>query len=172
MFTIRQAGKDEDGAAWLQASFNAHMGWSKPPGYFAALLGRQARGEVSLLLALNESAYLGHCIVVWRSAYPGFRERGIPETKDLNVRPEFRRRGIGSALLDEAERLIAVRSDLAGIGFGLYADYGAAQRLYIKRGYMPDGRGLHYGANPAVAGETYRVDDDLALYLVKQLGKI
>ena len=167
MFTIRQAKEDE--APWLQASFDNRMGWSKPPGYFAALLNRQARGEVSLLLALDESAYLGHCNVVWRSAYPGFRERDIPETQDLNVHPDFRRRGIGSALLDEAERLIATRSDLAGIGFGLYADYGAAQRLYIKRGYVPDGRGLHYGAHPVIAGETYRVDDDLLLYLVKRL---
>ena len=35
----------------------------------------------------------------------------------------------------------AGRSPLAGIGFGLYADYGAAQRLYVKCGYLPDGRG-------------------------------
>ena len=42
----------------------------------------------------------------------------------------------------------AQRSDHAGIGFGLYADYGAAQRLYIKRGYIPDGRGAHYGTSP------------------------
>ncbi len=145
------------------------MGWTKPPGYFAAALERQAQGHLALLLALEESAYLGHCKVVWRSAYPGFRDRGTPEIQDLNVRPDYRRRGIGSALLDAAERRIAERSDFAGIGFGLYADYGAAQRLYIKRGYLPDGRGLHYGSNPAVAGETYRVDDDLVLYLVKML---
>ena len=167
MFTIRQAENDQ--ADWLQASFDTYMGWEKPAGYFAALLARQARGELGLLLALSESTYLGHCSLVWRSAYPGFRDRGIPETQDLNVRPDFRRRGIGSALLDEAERRIAERSDFAGIGFGLYADYGAAQRLYVKRGYVPDGRGLHYGVNPAVAGETYRVDDDLVLYLVKIL---
>lgn len=29
------------------------------------------------------------------------------------------------------------------MGFGLYADLDAAQRLYIKRGYLPDGRGLY-----------------------------
>ena len=170
MFTIRQAGNGE--ADWLQASFDERMGWTKPPGYFATLLERQARDEVTLLLALHESSYLGHCNVVWRSAYAGFRDRSIPETQDLNVRPDFRRRGIGSALLDEAEQRIAERSEFAGIGFGLYADYGAAQRLYIKRGYVPDGRGLHYGAHPVVAGETYRVDDDLVLYLVKQLGNL
>lgn len=167
MVTIRQSTNSE--AAWLQAGFDAHMGWAKPTGYFADVLGEQAKGETILLVVLAESAYLGHCKVVWRSAYPGFRDSDIPEIQDLNVRPDYRRRGIGSALLDNAERRIAQRSDFAGIGFGLYADYGAAQRLYIKRGYVPDGRGLHYRTNPVVAGETYRVDDDLVMYLVKRL---
>ena len=87
----------------------------------------------------------------------------------MNVRPDYRRRGNASALLDHAEQLIGARSDFAGIGFGLYADYGAAQRLYTKRGYLPDGRGAHYGGRPVIAGETYPVDDDLLLYLVKRL---
>ena len=167
MYSIREAAVDE--AAGLQSSFDEYMAWAKPPGHFAAALARQARGELLLLLALDDTAWLGHCAVVWRSAYTGFRDAGIPEIQDLNVRRDYRRRGIGSALLDEAERRIAERSDTAGIAFGLYADYGAAQRLYIKRGYMPDGRGLHYRARPVVAGETYRVDDDLLLYLVKRL---
>ncbi len=145
------------------------MAWAKPPGHFAAALDKQARDELLLLLALDGGAWLGQCAVVWRSAYPGFRDARIPEIQDLNVRRDYRRRGIGSALLEEGERRIAERSDRAGIAFGLYADYGAAQRLYIKRGYVPDGRGLHYRVNPVVAGETYRVDDNLALYLVKIL---
>lgn len=145
------------------------MGWTKPPDYFATLLDLQTQRQLVLLLALSESIYLGHCQVLWRSAYPGFRDHGIPEIKDLNVCPDHRRRGIGSALLDEAERRIVERSDVAGIGVGLYADYGAAQRLYTKRGYVPDGRGLHYGVNPVVTGETYRVDDELVLYYLKDL---
>lgn len=167
MTSIRQATSDE--SVWLQASFDSAMGWNKPPAYFAAALDRQAQGKLVLLIALDETTYLGHCKVVWRSAYSGFRDNDIAEIQDLNVRPDYRRRGVGSALLDEAEGRIAQRSDIAGIGFGLYADYGAAQRLYIKRGYVPDGRGLHYRTSPTVAGETYRVDDDLALYLTKRL---
>lgn len=167
MFSIRQARRDE--ADWLQASFDESMGWRKAPGYFASVLGAQALGQLELLLALRESIYLGHCQVVWRSGYPGFDERGIPEIQDLNVRPDCRRRGIGTSLLDEAERRIAQRSRQAGIGFGLYADYGAAQRLYIKRGYVPDGRGAYHGAELAQAGQCYRLDDNLVLYLVKRL---
>ena len=116
-----------------------------------------------------ERATVGALLATIDADYPGFRDAGIPEIQDLNVRRDYRRRGIGSALLDEAERRISQRAEGAGIAFGLYADYGAAQRLYVKRGYVPDGRGLHYRVNPVVAGETYRVDDDLLLYLVKRL---
>ena len=31
------------------------------------------------------------------------------------------------------------------IGVGMHAGYNAAQRLYVLRGYVPDGRGLTYG---------------------------
>ncbi len=167
MACIRPATAAE--AHWLQTSFDTRMGWAKPAGYFQAVVEQQAAGDLVLLIALLDAGYAGHCKVVWRSAYPGFRERGIPEIQDLNVRPDCRRRGIASRLLDEAERRIAERAEFAGIGFGLYADYGAAQRLYVKRGYLPDGRGVFYGEQPAVPGQPYPVDDNLVLYLLKRL---
>ena len=167
MITIRQAQTDE--AAWLEAEHGAVLGGTKPAGYFQSVIELQARGELMLLVATAQSSYLGHCRVAWLSDYPGLRAQGIPEIQDLNVRPDYRRRGVASALLDEAERRIGERSPLAGIGFGLYADYGPAQRLYVKRGYVPDGRGVNYRLETAVAGETYRLDDDLVLYLVKRL---
>lgn len=52
---------------------------------------------------------------------------------DLNVLPRFRKMGIGSLLLDIAEKEAATKSDVVGIGVGLYAGedggYGSAQRL-------------------------------------------
>lgn len=57
----------------------------------------------------------------------------------------------------------------AGIGVGLDPDYGAAQRLYVLRGYVPDGRGLHYRDHYVKYGEQITVDDELALYLTKEL---
>jgi len=65
--------------------------------------------------------------------------------------------------MDAAEAKIATRSGLAGLGVGLYADYGPAQRLYVHRGYVPDGRGLAYGRVFIPPGETARVDDDLLI---------
>ncbi len=164
---IRPAKPGE--ADWLQEQFASGLGWRKPEGYFEACLRRQRLGESILLLAVAKGAYLGHCHLVWASGYPGFRERGIPEIQDLNVVRSQRRRGLASRLIAEAEGRIAKRSRYAGIGFGLYADYGAAQRLYITRGYVPDGRGIHYQNQPVPPGQPCPVDDDLVLYLVKEL---
>jgi hypothetical protein len=50
---------------------------------------------------------------------------------------------------------------------GLSADYGAAQRLYHKLGYEPDGNGVTYDRAPVTPGQKYPLDDDLALMLVK-----
>ena len=89
--------------------------------------------------------------ICWHSTYAPFAETGIPEIQDFNVLPEFRRRGIGTRLMDRAEQRVARRCDTVGIGVGMYADYGHAQRLYVLRGYVPDGRGLTYRAQGTAA---------------------
>lgn len=76
-------------------------------------------------------------------------------------------------LLDIAEKEAATRSDVVGIGVGLYAGveggYGAAQRLYVKRGYIPDGKGVTYQYKPTIPGNSYPLDDDLVLWFTKKL---
>jgi GNAT superfamily N-acetyltransferase len=126
----------------------AALGWDKPPAQYEGYLAEQRQGEREALVAWRKDTFVGYVTVVWNSGYAPFREAGIPEIADFNVLPSFRRQGIGSLLLEEAERRIAARSPLAGIGVGMTPDYGAAQRLYVKRGYVPDGRGL-------VAGERH-----------------
>lgn len=46
--------------------------------------------------------------------------------------------------------------------------YGPAQRLYAKRGYIPDGRGGCLGRDPVSPGQTVEIDN-LGLWLIKQL---
>ncbi|MDX1933664.1 MAG: GNAT family N-acetyltransferase, partial [Capsulimonadales bacterium] len=116
-------------------------------------------------------APVGYLNIVWLPEYGPFREDGIPEIQDFNVAAGFRRQGIGSGLMDEAERCCLLRSSTVGIAVGLDPDYGPAQRLYVRRGYVPDGRGLHYGNRPVRWGETVTVDDSLILYLTKSLGR-
>lgn len=69
--------------------------------------------------------------------------------------------------MEALEAEVFARYDSVGIGFGLYDSYGTAQRLYVKRGYIPDGRGLMYDNQPVVPGSQVWVDDELTLFLVK-----
>ena len=152
----------------IAAAFAA-LGWHKPAAQYERYLAEQRRGEREVAVAWKGDAFAGYVTVVWHSGYAPFRDAGIPEIVDFNVLPHLRRRGIGSRLLDEAERRIAARSPVAGVGVGLYADYGAAQRLYVKRGYVPDGRGLVSHGRHVAGGEPVIVDDGLALYYTKGL---
>ena len=52
---------------------------------------------------------------------------------------------------------------------GAVGGYGAAQRLYIKRGYIPDGKGVTYNYEPTIPGNSYPLDDELVLWFTKKL---
>ena len=58
---------------------------------------------------------------------------------------------------------------MAGISVGMDPDYGAAQRMYVQRGYVPDGRGLTHNNRYVRRGEQVTVDDDLNLFFTKRL---
>lgn len=153
----------------IAAAFAA-LGWpGKTVEQYQRYHDEQAAGKRAVFVASWGGRFAGYLTVVWESGYVHFRARGIPETSDFNVLPAFRRRGIGSALMDTAESLIATRSDLAGIGVGLYADYSAAHLLYLRRGYLPDGHGVAYRGVTAAPGTGVRVDDDLALMMIRKL---
>ncbi len=126
-------------------------------------------GSRSVLVATIAGKFAGYVTINWQSYYAPFRAAGIPEIQDFNVLPHFRKRGIGTALLDHAEKLVAERSPLVGIGVGMHSGYGNAQRLYVKRGYVPDGRGLTYDGRVLKPMENTVNDDDLALYFTKSL---
>ncbi len=157
-----------DDAETLAAAFAA-QGWQKPAEQYRRYAAEQAAGQRVTLVAEVDDVFAGYVNVLWESPYAGFRAAGIPEIADFNVLQRFQRRGIGTALMNAAEALIAERSPVAGIGVGLTADYGAAQILYVKRGYVPDGRGLVYRDRPAPYGTAVTVDDDLVLYLTRRL---
>jgi GNAT superfamily N-acetyltransferase len=125
------------------------------------------RGGRASLLGFLDGAFAGSVHLLEVSFYAPFAAAGIPEISDFNVIPPLRRRGVGNALLEAAESLAAAHGPVVGLGVGLYASYGAAQRLYARRGYIPDGRGVMYRGRPASPGGSVVVDDDLVLYLTK-----
>lgn len=145
------------------------LGWSKPRSQYECYLAEQREGHRTVLVATLDDDFAGYLTIVWRSNYAPFREGGIPEIVDFNVLPRYRRRGVGTRLMGEAERVVARRSGVAGIGVGMSPDYGAAQRLYVLRGYVPDGHGLAHDGRPVSHGDKVPVDDGLALHLTKEL---
>ncbi len=145
--------------------------WDVPASFLERFLAEQDRGGRTVLAAYADGDFTGYVTIKWQSDYPPFAEKGIPEINDLRVLPDFRRRGIATALVDEAEKRIFERLPIAGIGVGLYADYGAAQRMYILRGYVPDGLGLFCKGQHVKPGQEVTVDDDLVLYFTKERGR-
>lgn len=145
------------------------QGWKKPASKYYQYLEMQEQGARDFLLATYQGEFAGYLTINWTSHYPPFHDKGIPEIVDFNVLKKYQRRGIGTALMDEAERRIQQISPLAGIGFGITQDYGAAQILYIKRGYIPDGRGLILDGKSLVYGQQVTISDDLVICLTKQL---
>ena len=80
-----------------------------------------------------------------------------------------RGRGVGSALMDAVEALAAEASDTVCLGVGLHSGYGAAQRMYVLRGYVPDGSGVWYEGHVLEQYVPCVNDDELVLYLSKKL---
>jgi GNAT superfamily N-acetyltransferase len=128
-----------------------------------------AEGQADTFLARVEGSLAGYLTIRWRSNNPHFRQHNIPLIHHLGVFDQFQRQGIASRLMDAAEQLIATRATQAGITVGLFDAYGPAQRLYAKRGYLPDGRGACQGRRPLQQGELVTVDHDLILWLTKDL---
>jgi GNAT superfamily N-acetyltransferase len=145
------------------------IGWNKPLAQYQRYLLEQREGHRIVLVAFNGAGFAGYLTVVWQSDYQPFRLQNVPEIQDFNVLPQVGRMGIGTRLMEKAEQMIAQRSSVAGIGVGMTTDYGAAQRLYVERGYLPDGRGLVWKNEAVKYGQQIIVDDDLVLYFVKPL---
>jgi GNAT superfamily N-acetyltransferase len=173
MLTIRLISPAD--IAPIAAAFT-ELGWDKPASQYEQYLSEQEAGQRVVLVAhsgvqnLSILEFAGYVTICWQSHYLPFCEQNIPEIVDFNVLPKFRRQGIGAALMDEAESRVAAVSQIVGLGVGMTSDYGAAQRMYAKRGYIPDGRGLHSRGQPVQYGQSIPVDDDLVLYFTKLLG--
>ncbi len=149
------------------------IGWNKPASLFEGYLKEQEAGKRLVWVAYFKGEFAGYVTLKWQSQYPSFKGQNIPEIMDLNVLPVYRKMGIASLLLDRAEKEALTKSEIIGIGVGLYAGedggYGAAQRLYIKRGYIPDGKGVTYHYEPTIPGNSYPLDDELVLWFTKKL---
>lgn len=142
--------------------------WNKPASIFEQYWLEQQTNERCVWLAFLDEVFSGYITLKWHSAYQPFFDQQIPEIMDLNVLLPYRKCSIATQLLDLAEITAMQRSTQVGLGVGLYADYGSAQKLYLKRGYQPDGLGVTYYYKHVNPGENVCVDDDLILWFIKQ----
>ena len=141
------------------------IGWNKSVRQFEQYLHEQSSGDRLCFVATAVDAIAGYVTVVWAPS----RQPDVPEIVDLNVLPRFRNRGIGTALLDRTEAEVSRRAPVVGIAVGLHEGYGAAQRLYVRRGYVPDGRGVTYDGKRVEPYSEVMVDDSLTLNFTKRL---
>ncbi|GAK40913.1 GNAT family N-acetyltransferase [Paenibacillus urinalis] len=155
----------------LDIEFSKRYPWYTSNDYFSICLEENLEGKRVTLLAYYEDTLAGCCHLLFGSEYPYFKRENIPEINDLNVFQEFRRKGIASVMFDELEGIASKKFKSIGLGVGLYKDYGNAQMMYNKRGYVMDGRGIVYKNMEVKPGHQVTVDDDLLLYLIKDLGE-
>lgn len=147
----------------------AAQGWQPNVSKYEMRLLHQAQGKAIALAAEYRGKTAGYINLYYQPEHGPFAGSGIPEIVDFGVLEKYRRRGIGSKLMDAAEKLAGGFSDTVCIGVGLHSGYGSAQRMYVKRGYLPDGSGVWYENQPCPPYAVCRNNDDLVLYLSKRL---
>ena len=133
-------------------------------------LKEQKEGTRLSCIIEYQNKIAGYGSLLQYSEYPIFRDKKILEINDVWVYDHYRKKGFGTCLISHLEKL--AHNDQytqIGIGVGLYRDYGAAQKLYFQLGYAPDGLGITYKGKMGIPGESYPLDDDLILWLVKSL---
>lgn len=129
----------------------------------------QKQGKSISLVAECDGSPVGYINLCPDSDRGAFGGKGYPEIIDFGVLEKYRNRGIGSILMDVAEKIAAKYADIVYLGVGLHSGYGSAQRMYVKRGYIPDGSGIWYQDKVCEPYEACQNDDDLVLYFSKEL---
>ncbi len=138
----------------------------KHAGYFEQVFDE----NITVLIAQRGGQEAGFCLFNETPRYNLYRKLKIPEIQDLNVVPQVRRHGVATSLIKHCEELARSRgyTDM-GISVGLFKDYGPAQVLYVKLGYIPDGNGITCDREGVKPYTSYIVDDDLCLMMIKPL---
>lgn len=144
-----------------------NQGWLGREEILARYFLEQECGEREVSVAEVEGVVAGYITILPIAKHGPFAGMS-PELSDFNVFEPFQNQGIGNLLLEEAEKRVKLISDKVTLGVGLHSGYGPAQRLYIRRGYIPDGSGVWYQNQPLEMNVTIQNNDDLVLYLSKE----
>lgn len=153
----------------LHAAFVA-QGWTKPLDILKGYYQRQTDGELQVYVARGEKSLpFGYAVLLPGTKEGPFKGMDMPMVSDLNVFEPYRRQGVASCILKAMEKDCIAKGKNICLGVGLHPGYGAAQRLYVISGYIPDGSGAWADNRPSTPNAACMNDDSLVLYLSKQL---
>ena len=145
------------------------QGWHATEEKYRGRIRDAQAGRALALTAEFGGVPAGYVSLYFEASAGPFAGSGLPEIVDFGVLEKMRRRGVGSRLMDAAEALAAQRADVVTIGVGMHSGYGSAQRMYVKRGFIPDGSGVWFQDKPATPYGQVENGDGLVLYLSKRL---
>lgn len=159
----------EPGDAQAITDAEIGQGWDASVEKYHKRLEDQSLGKAVSLVAEYSGKPVGYINVYPDSTWGAFGGKGYPEIVDFGVLEKYRNQGIGTALMDIAEKIAAEYAKIVYLGVGLHSGYGSAQRMYVKRGYIPDGSGVWYKDEVCKPYGECRNDDHLILYFSKKL---
>ena len=133
---------------------------------FNTLYARQRLKKANVYVAEFEGKLLGYIVVSYETTVKG---EVLVHIEDLFVLPLFRKCGVGKSILDYAEREIMRRYDKAHASIGIGSKFGAAQRLFVKNGYIPDGMGARFNGRVLPDGAQATNIRSLCLKYTKEL---
>lgn len=137
--------------------------------YIKRQLANQEKQECIALLALYNENAAGYVLLYYKCRWGGLANCGIPSVVDLIVFKKYRQKKIATVLMDVAEDIAKKHGNKVYLDVCLNAEYGPAQRLYAKRGYIPDGKGVYYEGKVCKTDADCKNNDELSLCLVKNL---
>lgn len=164
--TIRNIQKSD---AQILTDEEIAQGWNASVEKYEMRLKHQSEGKAISLVAEYQGNVAGYINVYPNAEWGAFGGLGLAEIVDFGVLEKYRKNGIGTKLMDIAEQVAAKYSDTVYLGVGLHSGYGSAQRMYVKRGYIPDGSGVWYQNKVCEENAACFNDNDLVLYMSKKI---
>lgn len=143
--------------------------WHKTNELFEGYYNEQENNKIKVIVAEVNEEVAGYATLFPEAIFGPFAAKNIPEIVDLNVLIKFQDKGIGNKMMDVLEGIARENCESVSLAVGLHKGYGTAQRMYVKRGYIPDGSGVWYKGKQLEPYTECVNNDDLILYFFKQL---
>lgn len=147
----------------------SEQGWHKSFELFNGYYNQQENNEKLVIIAEVNGEIAGYVTLLPFTKVGPFAYSAIPEIVDFNVLIKYQKKGIGNKIMDVTEELAKEKSEYVSLSVGLHSGYGSAQRMYVKRGYIPDGSGVWHNGKQLEPYSKCANDDDLTLYFLKSL---